>query len=151
MAVTVAASPHQLQAGQRLGQPRRQAHPADDPAQRRVLLHLHQGAHLQARLPPGGRGGPRGGRGRRGRGLRLLAHHRLDGQREVAVTHVVHGPRLPVQAEGQRVELVVAGQGGGGGGRGSGGRRRRVEVRGRLRERLGRVLANWRREDGRAS
>ena len=60
------------------------------------------------------------------------------------MTHTVNGPGLAVQAEGQRVELVVAGQRGRGGG--SGGWGGLVEVGGRGSERLGRVLSNCRGE-----
>lgn len=56
------------------------------------------------------------------------------------MTHAVNGPGLPVQAEGQRVKLVVTGQRG----RrwGSGGRRGLVKVRRCLSEGLGRILPN---------
>lgn len=136
---------HQLQPSQRLQQSRRQTHPADDTTQRGVLLHLHQRAHLKARLSSRRRGRPWRGRGSGGRGLGLLSHHRLDRKGERPMTHAVNGPRLPVQAEGQRVELVVAGQRGRG--RGSGGWGGLVKVRWCLSEWLGRVLPNWRWEN----
>lgn len=133
---------HQLQPGQRLQQARRQPHPTDDATQRRVLLHLHQRAHLQTRLSSGRRGRSRWGRGSGRRGLGLLSHHRLDREGERPMTHAVNGPGLAVQAEGQRVELVVTGQRGRG--RGSGGRGGLVEVRGRFGKWLGGVLPNCR-------
>ena len=134
---------YQLQAGEGLQQPGGEPHPADHAAQRGVLLHLHQGAHLQARLAARRRGGPRrGGRGPDGlrRQVGLLAHHRPHRQGVGPLAYAAIGPRLAVEAEGQRVELVVAGQRAGR--RHPGRRRGLAEVRGRVRERLGRVLSD---------
>lgn len=136
---------HQLQPSQRLQQARRQTHPADDTAQRGVLLHLHQRAHLQSWLSSGRSGRPRGRRSSRWCWLWLLSHHRLDREGERPMAHAVNGPGLPVQAKGQRVELVVTGHWGRG--RGSWGRGGLVKVRRCLGEWLGRVLPNWSREN----
>lgn len=142
--IYIAVLSHQLKPSQRLQQARRQTHPADDTTQRGVLLHLHQRAHLKTWLYSGRRRRPRRGRGSRQRGLRLLSHHRLDRKGERPMAHTVNGPSFPVQAEGQRVELVVTGQRGRG--RGSGGWGGLVEVRGCVSKWLGRVLPNCRRE-----